>query len=104
MALTLHELLASFNTAVQAVAAPPATPSVDPYDRAWWVVVVNPRRVPARAKFVASFDAETDAVAERDRRTAMEDTRVADVHEYDLSHRPYTFHVIQRPDAGRDAL
>jgi hypothetical protein len=99
--MTLEELLVECNkdAPMQAQVAPSV--AFDPYSLPWWVVVVNPRRIPRKPKFVASFASQAGADAERHRREEMEAERVADIRELqDPKHEPYTFHVIQRPESG----
>lgn len=96
--MTLDELLAKCNADAEETATP--GPAVNPLDLPYWVVVVNPRRVPRRPKFVTAFATLEDAHAELGRRQQAEAERVADEREFNPSYAAYEFYVIDRPTGG----
>lgn len=108
--LTLAELLSRLNPPAAGPAREP-----DELDRLFaergaraypfWLVVVNPRRVPAEPKFVNGFRTEPEAEADRARRQDEAD-READAETNRRStlsppgppFEPFRFYVVARPD------
>jgi hypothetical protein len=110
VAETLSTVLAGYAT------TPPATPSpeaANPTTLPFWVVVINPRRQPPRAKFVFGYARESDAEGERARRQAAADEAASQEtarRSQDAANRgasapppylPFRFHVVNRPPGGK---
>lgn len=99
MVQTLDQLVSKLGPAK---AAAPVKEPPNPATLPYWVVVVNPRRVPPQPKYYFGYATEKEANVKADEQNAKADEQARDESvRRGTVWLPFRYHVIARPEEGK---